>query len=286
MSTSLPEPLDPRALTEYRVDRARKAHARGLVLMRVNGKKPVGKAWQKQPPPTLDQVEAWARAGGLGLRTGVVSGVMCIDDDSADHSAAEVLGLPAETPTILTGRGNPNRLYKLPDFIVHNSVKRLTPCIDVRAEGGMVVFPGSIHPDTGRPYLWASGLSPEDVPFAELPSDIVAALRPRTSRPPPLALPPAKNQPERYAAGAIRGAALRVFDAREGERNATLNREAFGIARFIRVGLLDRGQVEAVLAEAARGAGLGEGEIAATLRSALEAGLRSDLPVVLPEARP
>ena len=86
--------------------------------MPVNGKKPAGKAWQKQPPPSSEQVEEWARAGNVGLRTGTVSGGICIDDDTPDQSAAETLGLPTRTATIRTGSGHLNRLYKAPDFSV------------------------------------------------------------------------------------------------------------------------------------------------------------------------
>jgi len=275
-------------LVAYRVEQARKAHALGLVLVRVNGKRPVGKAWQKQPPPSLETVEAWARVGNLGLRTGSVSGVICIDDDTEDQNAG-LLGLPTNTPTIITGRGHANRLYRTPaDFVVKNSAGCIAEHVDVRGENGMVVFPGSIHPDTGKPYRWADGLSPDDVPFAGLPDETLEMLRPREVALQPFTPPTtaADGRSQRYAAGAFRGAALRVFDAREGARNATLNREAFGLARFIAAGLLARDHVEAVLAEAAGATGLLDAEIAATLRSALDSGLRDSTPFVMPEARP
>ena len=159
------------ALVAYRIDQARKAHARGLVLTPVNGKKPIGKEWQKQPPPSLEQVEAWARAGNLGLRTGSVSGVICIDDDTEDQNAG-FLCLPTNTPTVITGRDRTHRYYENPtDFTVKNSTSSLAEHVDVRGENGVVVFPGSVHPDTGKPYRWADGLSPDDVPFANLPDE-------------------------------------------------------------------------------------------------------------------
>lgn len=280
--------LDGDALIAYRVEQARKAHARGLVLMPVNGKRPVGKAWQKQPPPSMEQVEAWARAGNLGLRTGSVSGVICIDDDTEDQSAG-MLALPTGTPTIITGRDHENRLYLTPaDFVVRNSAGCIAEHVDVRGENGMVVFPGSIHPDTGKPYRWADGLSPDAVPFASLPDETLEILRPRGVVLQPFTPPAAAadGRSKRYAAGALRGAGLRVYDAHEGVRNDTLNREAFNLARFIAAGLLAREQVEDVLTEAARAAGLPDDEMAATLRSALESGLRDGKPFVMPEVQP
>lgn len=273
------------ALIAYRVEQARKAHAHGLVLVRVNGKKPVCSEWQKQPPPSLQTVEAWARVSSLGLRTGTVSGVICIDDDTEDQSGAGILGLPTRTPTIITGRDHANRLYRTPaDFLVKNSTSSLGEHVDVRGENGMVVFPGSIHPVTGRPYRWAAGLSPDDVPFACLPDETLEMLRPRETVLVPYT-PPTKSgngQRERYASGALRGAALRVFDSREGNRNATLNREAFGLARFVAAGLLAREHVEDVLSDAAQAAGLLDAEISATLRSALDSGLRDARPFAMP----
>ncbi len=281
--------LEGGALVAYRLAEARKAHARGLVLMRVNGKVPIGKAWQKQPPPTLASVEEWARAGNLGLRTGSTSGVICIDDDTEDQSAAAMLGLPTNTPTVITGRGRTHRYYRIPtDFTVKNSAGFLAEHVDVRGENGMVVFPGSIHPGTGEPYRWADGLSPDNVPFACLPDETLEMLRPRQVTLQPFR-PPANatdGRSERYAFGALRGAALRVYDAHEGERNSTLNREAFGLARFITAALLTRDRVEDLLGEAARATGLLDAEIAATLRSALDSGLRDGTPFVMPEAQP
>lgn len=95
--------LDPVA---YRIGQAQKAHARGLVLCEMDGKRPCGKGWQKQKPPTVEVVEAWATLGNIGIRTGEVSGVVVIDDDTAEQNAAELLSLPA-TPIVLTGGGGP-----------------------------------------------------------------------------------------------------------------------------------------------------------------------------------
>ena len=111
----------------------------------------------------------------LGLRTGEISNLTVLDDDTEDHSAAEKLKLP-KTVTAITGRNRPHYYFNGVKGI-GNSANRLMPHVDVRGEGGQVVFPGSIHPDTGKEYSWAPGLSPADVPVADLPQEIIDKLK-------------------------------------------------------------------------------------------------------------
>lgn len=168
---------NPQALL---LEEARRAVQRNWALAKLTGKVPVQKAWQKRKPAELSEVEKWVRGGAnLGLRTGKVSGVIAIDDDSVDGSAALTLNLPP-TVTVITGTGKRHYYFKAPvDFAVGNSVKTLADGIDVRGDGGQVVFVGSTHPDTGRPYVWAPGLSPDEVAIADLPAGILDRLRPK-----------------------------------------------------------------------------------------------------------
>lgn len=141
-------------------EEARKGHQRGWAFVRLNGKQPTTRGWQRGEPAKLDRILKWTTAGNnLGLRTGRISGVVVIDDDSADGSASAKLNLPT-TVTVITGSGKRHLYFRAPDFKVGNSVKTIAEGIDIRGDGGQVVFPGSIHPNTGRPYTWAPGLSP------------------------------------------------------------------------------------------------------------------------------
>lgn len=70
-----------------------------------------------------------------------------------------------------------------------------------------------------------------------------------------------------YAAAALRSAAHRVAGAPDGTRNATLNREAYGVARLA----IDPAAIETVLLDAAISAGLTEHEARRTITSALRA---------------
>lgn len=90
----------------------------------------------------------------------------------------------------------------------------------------------------------------------------------------PAGRPALRSTSSRYALGALRSAVDRVRSAAVGERNATLNGEAFALARLVADGSLKRGEIEEALASAAHEAGLADAEIRATLRSALDAGER------------
>lgn len=76
----------------------------------------------------------------------------------------------------------------------------------------------------------------------------------------------------RYCERALQEELARLEAAPDGTRNDALNRAAFAVGQLVAAGGLDRARVEADLAEAARRVGLGDAEIAATLRSGLDKG--------------
>jgi hypothetical protein len=75
-----------------------------------------------------------------------------------------------------------------------------------------------------------------------------------------------------YARKALADELARLEAAAEGDRNNQLNTSAFNLGQFVGAKALDRSEVAAALAGTARGLGLGEREIAATIRSGLDAG--------------
>ncbi|MGB2824568.1 MAG: bifunctional DNA primase/polymerase, partial [Phycisphaerae bacterium] len=136
----------------------------------LNGKRPKLKSWQDRPRETLEKALAWAARGNVGLRTGRASGVVVIDvDPGADISE---LALPG-TVTALTGRPGAFHLYYLCDEPLGNSSGKLATHVDVRADGGQVVFPGSVHPDTDALYAWAEGYEPWNVEIESLPAHVL-----------------------------------------------------------------------------------------------------------------
>lgn len=139
----------------------------------LSGKRPTLTGWQKRPRETLDEALAWARRQNVGLRTGAASGIVVIDlDAGADVSD---LGLPG-TVTANTG-GAGIHLYYRCRTAVGNSSGKLGTHIDVRGDGGQVVYPGSLHPETHQRYEWAEGFEPWTVEIAELPEAVLDRLK-------------------------------------------------------------------------------------------------------------
>ena len=269
----------------------------------LDGKKPILKRWQSAPRELLEQALAWAGQGNVGLRTGQASGVVAIDVDPGGE--IEPLGLPG-TVTALTGRPGAFHLYYRYAKPLGNSSGKLGPHIDVKADGGQVVFPGSVHPETGAVYAWAEGYEPWAVELAELPAHVAELLAsperprkaaatparpagPKTPPEPSAAPPPAENAPKgradakvrHYVRTAMQLELHAVCAAPEGTRNRTLNKAAFALGQLVAGGYLARAEVEAALRGAAASAGLEAGEIEPTLRSGLDAGMQQPRTVEL-----
>lgn len=102
---------------------------------------------------TMDELNDWfgnGRAHNIGIVTGAVSGIVAIDCDSPQAIAWADAHLPATPMRTRTGRGGEHRIYRHPGGApIRNKVKIQTDqsrlALDVRADGGFIVAPGSIH---------------------------------------------------------------------------------------------------------------------------------------------
>src|SRR5262245_14621740 len=95
----------------------------------------------------------------IGVATGKPSGIFILDVDGIDAEAelrkleAQHGALPA-TVEVITARGR-HVYFKMPDVPpIRNSAGKLAPGLDIRATGGYVLAPPSIHP-TGRRDGWS-----------------------------------------------------------------------------------------------------------------------------------
>lgn len=143
-------------------------------------------AWAEfqQRHATRDEIDAWFRHwphANIGIVTGHVSGLVVIDLD-ARHGGFESLaaletefGRLPDTVTALTGGRGRHLYYDHPREALRNRAG-IRPGIDLRAEGGCVVAPPSVHP-SGRRYRWAEALAPGDIPLAVLPAWFIDLLR-------------------------------------------------------------------------------------------------------------
>ncbi|WP_306345207.1 bifunctional DNA primase/polymerase [Rhizomonospora bruguierae] len=110
-------------------------------------------------------------SGLLAVRTGSVAGVAVVDIDPRNGGQVDPDLMP---PTRATRTGNDgwHLWYRHPGGPLGAKVAGRAG-VDVKADGGYVVVPPSIHPDTGRPYRWAG-----DRPIAAMPPALVDACQP------------------------------------------------------------------------------------------------------------
>lgn len=107
-------------------------------------------------------VAAWSTnvRANVAVATGAQSGIVVLDVDprnGGDASLAELErvhgSLPA-TPTVGTGGGGRHFYFSAPEGALRGGV--LAPGLDVKADGGYVIAPPSVHPDGGK-YRWVNG---------------------------------------------------------------------------------------------------------------------------------
>lgn len=144
--------------------------------------------WQREATTDRGSIAAWwaeNSAHGVSIVTGAASGIFVVDVDPR-HGGDETLadleyehGALPDTVEAITGGGGRHLYFAMPDGVVitNDAGKRLGPGLDVRGEGGQVVAPPTIHPDTEVAYEWEAMSSPFDgVAPAPPPSWLVELL--------------------------------------------------------------------------------------------------------------
>jgi putative DNA primase/helicase len=138
--------------------------SRGLRIFpcKVGDKQPVTNNGFKDASADPAFVVRWWGSGppfNIGVATGSASGVLVVDVDDEREGETSLRALEtahgALPPTVesITGKGR-HIWFKMPDQSLPCSVDRIGPGIDVRADGGYVICPPSIHP-SGRAYTWS-----------------------------------------------------------------------------------------------------------------------------------
>ena len=108
--------------------------------------------------------------GLLAIRTGAPSGVVVIDVDPPGIGTMKILvsdGVLPRTLAAVTGRGGYHLLYGHPGGKIMSGAGKGGAGVDVKADGGYVVAPPSVHPATRRPYRWLSSPGDDLTPLPE-----------------------------------------------------------------------------------------------------------------------
>lgn len=137
------------------LDAARAYLRQGLSIIPLNGKQPrISWTQYQHKLPTPEEIEAWFSQPGanIGLVTGSISGVVVVDfDKKHNRSSDEFPSIP--TVYTKTGGGGEHLFFQHPGFNVpsKNGIY-FGVGIDVKADGGIIVLPPSIHPESGIRY--------------------------------------------------------------------------------------------------------------------------------------
>lgn len=210
----------------------------------------------------------WPTAN-IGVRTGIAFDVLDLDGEDPLEVTA---GWPAVDwpggPVVRTARGW--HFYCLPTGVTTRTRVGGAPLADWRGDGGYVVAPPSMHV-SGRRYEW---WTPAGLELHAAPAEVIALLTPPA---PPVVDHRVVSRTTSPRGGGWNPSGLvdTVRRAPVGTRNAALNWAAHQLGRDRAAGKCTEGQALEVLAEmydAAIGIGLGEREVAATVRSGYTSG--------------
>jgi hypothetical protein len=163
----------------------------------------------------------WPEAN-VAVATGVASGIWALDIDPAKGGLENLEQLAAahhkirKTWCVETGGMGLHVWFALNNTTLRNSVGRIAPGLDVRAEGGYVIVPPSRH-ESGSSYRWPDEWQPTRIDLTPAPQWLVDLAREASA---PKMIPPVRSPIE----GGVGGNHLRVSPAvlSEGQRNSAL----------------------------------------------------------------
>lgn len=215
------------------------------------GKHPASGRMGWQNGPAMDAQQAYhtweedCPDYNIGARTGDASGFFALDVEAEGlPELAELEALHGKLPKTRvhrTGSGGRHYLFTMPDFDVRNSQKKLTSCIDIRGNGGMIVLPPSVSAKG------AYGVE-DDSPIADAPEWLLEWLRNRLRADGPNLgemptvedlptyselTPERQQQCQKYALTVIEREAARYRDAPPGTGNAELFNAACNILEIV-----------------------------------------------------
>lgn len=123
-------------------------------------KKPLCASGFKSASMDMAQLQEWNKKFtdcNIGIPTGDINGIFVVDVDGEQgfKSLTQIEQLHSKliAPTVITGKGK-HLYFKMPtNTKIKSSVSKIANHIDIRADGGYVVAPPSIHTN-GKQYIW------------------------------------------------------------------------------------------------------------------------------------
>lgn len=194
-------------------------------------------------------IDAWARRYRDCNWGGRRKGTLFVDIDPKNGGTIEALGGDTDTLTIRTGSGGLHLVYNFEG----RTRGQLAQGVDLKPYAtGYCVLAGSVHPDTGRPYVIE-----RDIPIQPLPQRLLPLVEPQVWTPQPTVV-----SDDRRESGIVR----KVAEAVGGGRNAVT------FWAFCRA--VERGSSSLIdeIRQAALNSGLPPYEVETCLRSAQRKG--------------
>ncbi len=182
-------------------ERAQTFFDAGLNVMPLIGKRPIGEwaALQKERT-NIERTVRYLNThpdANLAIICGSISGVTVVDVDIHEGFSFELFANFLKrypTPVVVeTGSGGYHLYYAYE--AVKNAVKVTIDGLklDIRSQGGYVVAPGSVHPETGRRYTFINMNKPGEEPDFDIMVSLLENL-PLLPQPVSLALSPSRRK--------------------------------------------------------------------------------------------
>ena len=130
-------------------DLSQKYIQQGLSIVPVEGKRPLISEWQRYCSEQMDEPIMHPRQTGIGLCLGPASNLIAIDIDTDDK---KILDLIPPSPIVRRGKKGEVRFFQFKKGVESRTYP--VSKVEILSTGRQVVLPPSIHPETGKPYVW------------------------------------------------------------------------------------------------------------------------------------
>lgn len=206
-------------------------------------------------------------AAMLAVRTGAVSGLLVVDIDPR-HDGYIDATLMNRTYHVATGATGWHLYYQHPGCTIPSRPMHGKDGVDIKADGGYVIAPPSIHPITRRPYRTLGDQGVEEMRPALRAAILRSAVpnQPSVTKTPTVAIPrPVRGGRISHPQRLLQANLDAIKNAPAGRRRVTLYGAARGAARIILTGAISYHDAVAALTDAGHAIGQPERDIHAAI---------------------